>query len=43
MELITHLIHVSADYDSVCTIVDCLLKHVHFFPGVEMISSEGLS
>ena len=39
MDLITYILHVSAGYDSVCSIVDRLLKYVCFLPCVEMMST----
>ena len=43
MDLITYLPHVSAGYDSVCTIVDRLSKYVYFVPCAKTISAKGLS
>ena len=42
MNLITNLSYVSTGYDSVCTIVDQLLKNVYFIPYAEIISAESL-
>ena len=42
IDLITYLPHVSAGYDSVCTIVDRLSKYVYFVPCTKTISAKGL-
>ena len=42
LDLISYLPTVSSGYDSVCTVVDRLLKYVYFVPYAEMISAEGL-
>ena len=43
IDFITHLPYISAGYDSVCTIVDRLLKYVYFVPHAITISAEVLS
>ena len=42
MNLITHLPHVSASCDSICTVVDHLLKYKYFVPCAATISTERL-